>query len=176
VVFGIVVGAVIPSAGMLALNDPYVTAIWQFFPIYILVAQCTHLLFRPSSRYSHSGHQTIRGLYIATFVLCSSIHIATIWPSIGDLQTVRRVFLPSVAMPQQTMEHKVHHLLKWDLAVAFISSTLVTFWFASSRKQLASLVAWSVFAIPVFGPGAAMMGAFFWWQEASLHSASDIAT
>jgi len=176
VVFGIVVGAVIPSAGMLALNDPYVTAIWQFFPIYILVAQCLHLLFRPSSKYSQSGHQTIRGLYIAAFVLSSSIHIATIWPSVGDLHMVRRVFLPSVAIPRETIENKVQHLLKWDLAVAFISSILVTFWFASTRRQLALLVAWSVFATPVLGPGAAIMGAHLWWQEASIRNASEVAT
>jgi hypothetical protein len=168
IVFSIIVGAAIPSVGMLVFDDPYVTAIWQPFPIYISLAQRTHLLFRPLSKYPQSGYQTIRGLYIATFILCSSVHIATIWPLIGDdLRTLSRVFIASIVIIPTTMEHGVHHLLKWDFSVAFASSILVTFWFASSKKQLALLVAWSVFATPVFGPGAAMMGAFL-WREASL--------
>ena len=174
VVFGIIVGAVIPSVGMLGLNDPYVTAIWQPFPIYISLAQYMHLLFRPSSRYPQSGYQTICGLYIATFILCSSVHIATIWPIIeGDLRMFRRVFVPSITIPPTTIEHGVHHMLKWDFAVAFVSSNLVTLWFAKSKRQLAFLVAWSAFAIPAFGPGATMIGAFL-WRETSLQNYVDV--
>lgn len=168
IVFGIIAGAAIPSVGMLVLNDPYVTAIWQPFPIYISLAQRMHLLFRPLSRYPQSGYQTIRNFYIATFLLCSSIHIATIWPIIGDdLRILGRVFIPSIAILPTTIEHGVHHLLKWDFAVAFASSILATYWFASSRRQLVLFAAWSAFATPVFGPGAAMMGAFL-WREHSL--------
>jgi hypothetical protein len=71
------------------------------------------------------------------------------------------------------MEHGVHHLLKWDFAVAFASSILVTLWFARSRRQLILLAAWSTFATPAFGPGAATMGVFL-WREASLQGDVDI--
>ena len=170
VVFGIIVGGVIPSVGMLVLNDPHVTAMWQPFPIYISLAQYIHLLFRPSSRYPQSGYQTIRGLYIATFIVCSSVHIATIWPILGgDPHALRRVFIPSVTIHPTTIEHAVHHLLKWDFTIAFASSILITLWLAESNRQLVLLAAWNAFAVPVFGPGAAMMGAFL-WREASLQS------
>jgi len=173
VAFGIIVGAVIPSVGMLVLNDPYVTAIWLPFPIYISLAQYMHLLFRPESRYPQSGYQTICGLYIATFILCSSVHIATIWPIIGGDLRMLRVFIPSVTIPPTAMEHEVHHLLKWDFAVALTSSILITLWFAKSKGQLVLLAAWSAFATPVFGPGAAMMGTFL-WRETSLQNYVDV--
>lgn len=161
VVFSIIVGAVIPSTAMLFLDDPYVTAIWQFYPLFVSIAQQMHLLFRPVSRYPQSGHQTIVGLYIATFILCSSIHIATVWPMVSNIDKVKQIFMPFTILPT-TMDNGFLHLFKWDLAVTFASSILATFWLAKSGSQLAFLVAWSAFATPVFGPGAAVMGPFLW--------------
>jgi hypothetical protein len=168
VVFGIIIGAVIPSVAMLVFDDPYVTAIWQFYPLLVSIAQQMHLLFRPVSRYPQSGHQTILGLYIATFIFCSSIHIATVWPMVSDIDTMKRVFVPLMTLPT-TMDNCVFHLFKWDLGIAFGSSILATFWLANSWSQLIFLVAWSGFATPIFGPGAATMGPFL-WREISLQN------
>jgi hypothetical protein len=75
------------------------------------------------------------------------------------------VFIPSIVIHPMSMEHGVYDLLKCDFAIAF-ASIVVTFWFASSKRQPALLVAWSAFATLASGPGVAM-GTLL-WREASL--------
>ncbi|KAG6854965.1 hypothetical protein C0991_009788 [Blastosporella zonata] len=171
VIFGLLVGAAIPSVGMLVLADPNVTAIWQPYPAYVSIAQLIHLLIRPASKHSTSGYKTIRLLYISMFILSSSIHIATIWPLIADADTVLRVYLPSFVVPQHstTVGHRVLHFLKWDLTFGFGSSLLATLWFARSLIGVFTLLAWNIVASVVLGPGAALAGAAL-WRESSLHS------
>ncbi|KAG6874313.1 hypothetical protein C0995_001538 [Termitomyces sp. Mi166 len=171
VIFGLLVGAAIPSIGMLVLLDPKVTAIWQPYPAYVSIAQVLHLLIRPASKHSTSGHKTIRFLYLGMFIISSSIHIATVWPLFTDLDTIFRVYLPSFTIPNQTATAgaRVLHFLKWDITFGFGSSILATLWFTNNVKEALSLLAWTIFAIPFFGPGAAIAGAAL-QRESSLHS------
>ncbi|KAG6869066.1 hypothetical protein C0993_003386 [Termitomyces sp. T159_Od127] len=170
VVFGLIVGAAIPSVGMLVLSDPIVTAIWQPYPAYVSIAQVFHLLIRPASKHSTTGYKTIRLLYLSMFIVYSSIHIATIWPLFKDIDTLFRVYLPSFTIPDRTATAAVRvlHFLKWDVTFCFSSSILATLWFTNTMKEVLSLLAWNVIAIPLFGPGAAFAGVAL-WRESSLH-------
>jgi len=172
-VFGVMVGATIPSICLLALSDPVVTAIWQPYPIYVSLAQYAHLAFRPASKHAESGYKTIRFMYIGMFILASSAHIATIWPLITDFSTIQRVYLPSLTAPVQSASIgvRVLHFLKWDLALGLASSIIATLWFARNLKETLALAAWNVIATPVFGPGAALTGAAV-WRESSLQDTS----
>jgi hypothetical protein len=86
IVFGIIAlaGAVIPTAAMLVLKDPYVTAIWQIYPVYVTIAHFLHLQIRPASQYSQSGYRIIQALFIGCFIISSSTHISIVWPIIND--------------------------------------------------------------------------------------------
>ncbi|RDB21348.1 Citreoviridin biosynthesis protein D [Hypsizygus marmoreus] len=169
IVFGIVVGGVIPSVGMLLLEDPLVTAIWQPYPIYISLAQLAHLAFRRVSKHPDSGYSTIRALYIGAFIVSSSVHISTIWPLLKDVSTLQNVFLPSIIVPNTSasLSIRVLHFLKWDFTFGFLSSIVATLWFARSMGEFLALVAWSIIATPVFGPGAALTGTAL-WRESTL--------
>lgn len=167
IIFGIVIGAIIPSVGMLLLEDPQVTAIWQPYPIYVSIAQLAHLAFRPASKHPESGYVTIRALYIGMFIISSSVHISTIWPLIKDLGVIQNTFLPSTVVPHHatSMADRVLHFLKWDLTFGFAASILATLWFARSTRELIALMGWNAFAIPVLGPGAALTGAALWRES-----------
>ncbi|KAG6897839.1 hypothetical protein C0992_010327 [Termitomyces sp. T32_za158] len=171
VVFGLLVGAGIPSVGMLVLKDPIVTAIWQPYPLYVSIAQAFHLLIRPASKHSTSGYKTIRFLYLSIFIISSSIHIATIWPLFKELDTLLRVYLPSLTIPAQTTTAgtRVLHFLKWDVTFGFGSSIVAAFWFTKTVKEALFLLVWNVIAIPLFGPGAAFAGAAL-QRESSLQN------
>ncbi|KAG6909831.1 hypothetical protein DXG01_015104 [Tephrocybe rancida] len=171
VIFGLFVGAAIPSVGMMVLSDPNVTAIWQPYPAYVSLAQLLHLFVRPPSKHAASGYKTIRALYIGMFIISSSVHIATMWPLFTDIDTILRVYLPSFVVPEHysAVGTRVLHFLKWDVTFGFGSSILATLWFARSLAEAFILLAWNVLASVLLGPGAALAGAAL-WRESSLHS------
>jgi len=167
IVFGVIAGAVIPTAAMLVSQDPYVTAIWQIYPVYIYIAHFLHLQIRPVSRYSQSGYRTIQALFIGCFIISSSIHISIVWPMITDFDTLREFFIPSVSMldPSTDLTLQVFDVLKWDFAFSFITVAVTSLWFASSLKQLMAIIAWYTGAIPTIGLGAAVMGVAIWRDD-----------
>jgi hypothetical protein len=164
IVFGIIAGAVIPTAVMLALQDPYVTAIWQLYPVYVCSTHFLHLQIRPASQYSQSGYKTIQGLFVGCFIISSSIHISIVWPMINDYDTLRAFFIPSVSMldPSTDLTLQTFNLLKWDFAFSFASVVIASLWFASNLKQFIGIIAWYIGAIPIIGFGAAVTGVAIW--------------
>ncbi|GLB36999.1 hypothetical protein LshimejAT787_0400500 [Lyophyllum shimeji] len=175
IMFGAIAGATIPSVGLLALRDPVVTAIWQPYPAYVSLAQSAHLAFRSASKRSESGYKTTQFMYIGMLILCSSTHIATIWPLFTDFDTIRRVYIPSVVAPAPSVSAgvRVLHFLKWDMGFGLASSIIATLWFARNLKEVIALAAWNVIAIPVIGPGAALIGAAL-WRESKFQDTSDV--
>jgi hypothetical protein len=166
-IFGVIIGAIIPTVAMLILEDPYVTAIWQPYPIYVTIAQYIHLAIRPPSTHPESGYLTIRALYMGAFIICSSVHFSTLWPMIDDLSMLKTIFLPSLTAPDPStsMGFRVHNVLKWDITFGFVSSVLATLWFAESGAQFFALAAWAVIGTPLVGPGAVVMGAALWRES-----------
>ena len=164
IVFGIIAGAVIPTAAMLVLQDPYVTAIWQLYPVYVSIAHFLHLQIRPASRYPQSGYGTIQALFIGCFIISSSVHISIVWPMINDYDTLKEFFIPSVSMldPSTGLTLQAFDLLKWDLAFSFVSVTVTSLSFASNLKQFMGIIAWYIGAIPTIGFGAALIGVAVW--------------
>ena len=164
IVFGIIAGAVIPTAAMLVLQDPYVTAIWQPYPVYVSIAHFLHLQIRPASQYSQSGHRTIQALFIGCFIVSSSIHISIVWPMINDYETLRELFIPSVSMldPSTDLTLQVFDFMKWDFTFSFVSMAITSLWFASNLKQFMAIIAWYIGAIPTIGFGAAVIGVAVW--------------
>lgn len=164
IAFGTIVGVVVPSAGLLFLADPHVTAIWQMFPVYLSIAQLAHRAIRPVSRHPYSGYNTIQVLYIGIFIISSSIHLSILWPRRGDVEALRTLFLPSIAVldPATAIELQTFDFLKWDFVFTFLSTTLATLWFASTLKQLLALIVWNVIAAPIVGPGATIIGSALW--------------
>ena len=164
IVFGVIAGAVIPTAAMVVLQDPYVIAVWQLYPIYVSIAHFLHLQIRPASQYSQSGHRTIQALFIGLFIISSSIHISIVWPMIKDYDTLRELFIPSVTMldPSTDLALQAFDLLKWDFAFSFVSVAVTSLWFASNLKQFMAIIAWYIVATPTIGFGAAVMGVAVW--------------
>jgi len=164
IVFGITAGAVIPTAAMVVLKDPYITAIWQPYPVYIYAAYFLHLQFRPASRYSQSGFRTIQALFIGCFIISSSVHISIVWPMINDYDTLRAFFLPSVSGLEHSTDLtlQLFDLWKWDFTVSFLSVAVASLWFASNLTQLMAIIAWYIGAIPTIGFGAAVTGVTIW--------------
>jgi hypothetical protein len=164
IVFGIIAGAVIPTAAMLVLQDPYVTAIWQIYPVHVYIAHFLHLQIRPASKYYQSGHRTIQALFIGCFIISSSIHISIVWPMMNDYDTLREFFIPSVSMldPSTDLTLQAFDLLKWDFAFSFVSVAITSLWFASNLKQFMAIIAWYIVAVPTIGFGAAVIGVAIW--------------
>ncbi|KAJ3778581.1 hypothetical protein FB446DRAFT_440594 [Lentinula raphanica] len=168
--FGIFIGLVVLTGCMMTLQDPYITAIWQVFPIVASVATLAHLLVRPSSGYRDgSGFGIIRGFYIAAFILTSSMHISFI--ASKDTQELKAFMLPSlhVLPPSTSLELQSLNLLQWDAVFGLLSALVGTLWFGKNAKEVFALIAWNLFASPLVGPGAAFAASAL-WRESWLHS------
>ncbi|KAF9001954.1 hypothetical protein BDQ17DRAFT_1280999 [Cyathus striatus] len=171
--FGIIAGAAIPSIGMLVLNDPYVTAIWQLYPLYVSLAQHCHLYLRGENR--QPGSFMVQVTYIALFIISSSTHISFVWPILFDPKALQAFFLPSMTpiFSNHEMSMQILDFLKWDLIFGFGSTILATFWTSNNYRQLCALWIWYIFLIPIIGPGSAVLGAVLWYEFGRKNSISE---
>ncbi|EEB98449.1 hypothetical protein MPER_02036, partial [Moniliophthora perniciosa FA553] len=65
IIFGQLIGFGIPTAGMILMVHPHVTAIWQFVPVIASAVASVHLLFRSRAKHSQSGWTDIRNMFKA---------------------------------------------------------------------------------------------------------------
>ncbi|KDR81428.1 hypothetical protein GALMADRAFT_113712 [Galerina marginata CBS 339.88] len=164
IVFGVIIGAVIPSVAMLTMTDAYLTAIWQIYPAIVSIGQLLHLQFRPVSLHPQSGYRTMQVLYIACFVVSSSVHISTVWPLFNNFAAIKMLLLPSASPLHPSNGLNLHLLdfLKWDVIIAYSATALAMLWFTKNMKQVLTVLLWYSVAIPIFGFGAAVMGVAIW--------------
>jgi hypothetical protein len=163
--FAVLIGFALSSALLLTLEDPIVTALWQFFPAWMWVAQAGHLFIRPSSRFHTSGYWTVQATFVFTFLLSAISHIAVIWPARNDLALLKYLYVPPITpLDPATINLPLatHVFLQWDAIFTLGSSLLGTLWFASNAKQAALIALWNVIATVVVGPGAAVSGVLLW--------------
>ncbi|KAF8633814.1 hypothetical protein AX15_001227 [Amanita polypyramis BW_CC] len=169
VMFGLLMGCLVPTIGMVILNDPYVTAIWQFFPFIVSTLKHLHLAVRrPAKEGTGDVRGTVRLVYLTMGIVASSIHAATVWPKLvmWDLDSLKLLFVPArmyghtwVTTAGQAME-----LLQWDGIFTWTATMLGSLWFTVGGGWIGMAI-WYVIAIPLAGPGAAVAGVAF-WQEA----------
>ena len=159
---------------MLILQDPVVTAAWQFFPAWMWVTRATHLLIRPSSRHNTSGYWTVQATFIFTFIASAISHIAAIG-AIMDPVLLRDLYVPPIVPPDPattSLQLATHVFFQWDAVFTMGSSLLGTLWFARNAKQVVLITLWNVIATVVVGPGAAVSGVLL-WRERALNGAPE---
>ena len=172
IMFGVLMGYLIPAIGMLVLNDPHVTAIWQFFPIIVSMFKHMHLAVkRPREEDVGKAHGAVRMLYLITGIVASSMNVALVWPKLAslDFDSLKLLFVPArlygytwATTAGQTME-----LLQWDVLFVYIATILWTFWLvAGGWRRGAWVAAWYAVAVPLVGPGAAVAGVAMWREAA----------
>jgi hypothetical protein len=172
IMFGILIGYIIPSIGMLVLNDPHVTAIWQFFPIIVSMFKHVHLAVkRPREEGVGKAHSAVRMLYLITGIVASSINVALVWPKLAslDLDSLKLLLVPAglYGYTWATMAGETMELLQWDLMFASIATIFWTFWLvAGGWRRGAWVAAWYAVAVPLVGPGAAVAGVAMWREAA----------
>jgi hypothetical protein len=167
--FGFLVGTVIPSAALLSLEDPYVTAMWQPFTVFTSIACHIHHLIRPSQKTQQSGFTILQVVYLGIFILSSSFHVSTMWPLISEPGALHATFIPSlypISSSPLDPTAAAHQLLQYDAIFSVSSTILGTLWFASNLRQFVGLLAWYIFASPVVGPGAAISAVMLWRESA----------
>jgi hypothetical protein len=173
--FGVLAGFALPTALMFILQDPVVTAAWQFFPVWMWMARAAHLFIRPSSRYKNtSGYWTVQATFIFTFLVSAISHIAVI-RSVKDFTLLKNLYVPPIVSldPATTnLQRAVHVTLQWENVFTLGSSLLGTLWFARNAKQVVLIALWNVIATLVVGPGAAVSGVLL-WRERALNGARE---
>ncbi|KAG6331186.1 hypothetical protein ID866_7901 [Astraeus odoratus] len=176
--FGLIVGYIIPSACMVALEDPIVTAIWQVFPLIMQVATLLHRIIRPPSRLIESGYYTVQATFATVFLGSAAIHIHYIWPLCSDTDTLKQVLIPSFGLNYLAAAPPVDSViefLKWDLAIGMVSTFFLVLWFADNFFQCLVIIVWCISTTIVLGPGAAI-SSILMWREEKLNRPSHIPT
>jgi hypothetical protein len=173
--FSAFTGVAIPSLGMLYLNDPIVTAIWQPYPVWVSISQSAHLLFRPASKYPMSGYKTTQGVFAFGFVVSALAHVSIVLPRLGDVAALKNMFIPSMTALNPfttTLERGVQDFLQWDGLICMMSSIVATLFFGRNVKEFFGLLAWYLVATCLVGPAAAV-SAVFMWREMLLNGLGD---
>lgn len=163
-VFGFLVGFLLPTLAMLKYNDPYLTAFWQPFPVWVLLAQRAFVLLSPSTATVKGSKRTVQGLYTFIFLISAAGHVAHVWPLLGDMDALRKFFIPFVATPGQAIQddEAAMNFLQWDGVFIFGSSILSSLWFARDSGEVLLLAIWNAAASVLLGPGAALAVVYAW--------------
>ncbi|KAK0498254.1 hypothetical protein EDD18DRAFT_1378600 [Armillaria luteobubalina] len=150
-VFGVLIGWVIPSVAMVAVQDPRITGLWQIAPIIDFIAGSIYLLFHPLAVHSQSGFRTMQIAYIGAFL----------WqhPSI---------YLPFSTPTEGILWHTAN-TFQWDFSVGVGCCIFGSLWFSRSISQAIGLVVWIVVGSVAVGPGAAFT-AIALWREVRLNT------
>ncbi|KAG2158115.1 uncharacterized protein EDB93DRAFT_1246602 [Suillus bovinus] len=168
--FALVVGYAIPTVCMVVFEDPVVTAIWQFFPLFMKLAQWAHSKIRSPSRLTGSGYGTVQAMYLLVYVSSAYLHVVHVWPLFNSLALTQKLIIPPTAPLDPSaisVAEGVAAFLKWDIAFAAGSTILMTLWFARSLRSLVVLILWHVSATFLVGPAAAIAGVMM-WREATI--------
>lgn len=172
--FGFVMGYIIPTVLFFALENPYMTIIWRLTPIWVSAFQQLHLFFRPSSKYPESGYRTVQALYIIIFLQSAIAHRHFLLRLLFDRESLSLLFLPSLSpllQPAIGTEPGVLELIKWECYLAYIATAAAAFWLNSDLHELTQTVIWLVIGTVTFGPGGAMIAIWLWresWLNGSL--------
>lgn len=170
--FALVVGYVIPTVCMVVFEDPVVTAIWQFFPLFMKTAQWAHSKIRSPLIHTGSGYGTVQAMYLMIYATSVYLHVAHIWPLFNSPALVQKFIIPPTTPldPSATsIDEGVAAFLKWNMAFTAGSTFLITLWFARSLLGLAVLILWLVSATFIMGPAAAIAGVMM-WREATINA------
>ncbi|KAL4074671.1 hypothetical protein V8B97DRAFT_1951648 [Scleroderma yunnanense] len=166
--FGLIVGWIIPTACLAFLEDPTVTILWQIFPIVMEVLQVAHRIVRPPSRLTESGYYTVQAAYATVLVASAVLHIHYIWPLLSDQDTLSQLFLPSLGPIDRATAPLLDGLLdflKWDFGIGIVSAFVLSLWFADNLFSCVVLIIWCIATTVVLGPAAAICSVLMWREE-----------
>ena len=164
--FGLLLGYVLPTTLMLFFVHPLVTATWQGFPLLFSLAIFVHKVIRPPSRYVQSGHPTVVATLLFTFLLSALLYVVYVWPVLTDSAVLRIMFVPVVDGFNPAATTLVGGVLQFiKLILGLGSVILATFWMADSVLSLVGILAWHGVANIAFGPAAAIAGVFLWRER-----------
>ena len=162
--FGLLLGYILPTTFMVSFVHSSVTATWQGFPILFAFAIFVHKLIRPPSRLAQSGHATVMVTLAFTFLLSGLLHMIYVWPIITDTAALRTMFLPVIDpafdLEKTSLVDGVLTFVKWDLVFSLGSVILGTFWAADRLLTLVGMLVWYGIATILVGPAAAIAGVF----------------
>lgn len=147
---------------MLLMNNPYATAFWQPFPIWISIAQHGYLAIRP--RTVRSGYKTTQAAYTAAFLTGAISHMYYAAPTllVGDFAGYHAAHLPDLAIDasSSTVQTASLGLIQWDILFVGLSTLCGCLWTAKHLAEFAGIIAWLVVGSIFVGPGAAVVAIF----------------
>ena len=142
IIFGLIVGAGIPSIYMVILQTPIATAIWQPFPIYMAVVTFLYLTIKQPV-HAESGFYVIQIFYLVSLVGASLFYLVELWPRRSDLEALKALYVPSITpLVGAPAPVQVHDFLKWDLTFALLSTGIAQLWFVSEIIEIPLILLW----------------------------------
>ncbi|KAG6375906.1 hypothetical protein JVT61DRAFT_2774 [Boletus reticuloceps] len=174
--FGLILGYILPTILMLSFARPTVTAVWQGVPLLVALAILVHKIIRPPSRLVQSGHPTVVVTLAFSFLLSALLHVVYVWPVLTDTAALRTIFAQVVDVSDPaatTLADGVLEFIKWDFIFGVGSMVLATFWMADSLLSLVGIIVWYGIASIAVGPAAAIAGVLL-WRERRLNGKSQV--
>jgi len=146
------------------LANPYMTVLWQPFPLVMGLAQyISRNLFSSMAMSTASGHGTIIAAYALTFLASAPFHLALVLPNLSIANIVEWASsLEPVSAETGSLEEIMTLILKWDLPIGSSALLLTSLWFAKSFRQFFALAIAVIGGTAIVGPAATLSGILIW--------------
>ncbi|EJD42644.1 hypothetical protein AURDEDRAFT_114913 [Auricularia subglabra TFB-10046 SS5] len=152
---GVMVGCVVPTAAMLLLQDEYVTAYWQIFPVYVWIVQHLWLAIRRGNSAPEPGLSVVRAALLTVAAISALPHLRLLYHNRSPSAFIK--WWPSFSVPDSattTLYTAAAHLLKWDAIVWYTSSIVAAAFLVDSPSEAFAMLAQAPALSAIIGPGA----------------------
>lgn len=113
--------------------------------------------------HAESGFDVIQFFYFVSLIGASLFYLVELWSRWSDLEALKALYIPSITpLVGAPTPVQVHDFLKWDLTFALLSTGIAQLWFVSDVIEIPLILLWYLIAIPLLGPGAAVIAVNMW--------------
>jgi hypothetical protein len=133
--------------------------------VLLFLAERGFLFLSPISSASRPGTQLLRGLYVFAAVVAAIVHLGVVLPNLGDVNALRRIFVPHVVGTRfewMTGPRGALNTLQWDGIFIFGAAQIASLWFGRNLREVLGLLAWNVVGGTIIGPGSALAAVYAW--------------
>ncbi|KDQ13144.1 hypothetical protein BOTBODRAFT_33755 [Botryobasidium botryosum FD-172 SS1] len=179
ILFGFIAGYVFPTVELFRRpGSPRVIAAWQFFPVYVSLAQFAYSSVRArwgNARLDQerSGYTLAQTMLFMGFILSAASHVSTLAsalysPRDSIASTLAYLYVPQLQPtlpPNVTITMGSLHLLRWDGVFVWLPTMMAGVLSLEDTQSFWISVLLLPYATLLFGPGAAVAGLWMWREK-----------
>lgn len=168
---GYLLGYVALSVAMVTYQTVAITALWQTFPVCIVLIQLLYLGFQRSApeQVPDSPYEVLQLIHVTSFCWSAITHAFTLFQALtspSPLDSLKHAFHPTYSPDfLGPIPAIAQQFLKWDIIFIIGSTLFAGIWLMQGVRAKLLAAAWFLVGSVFFGAGAGLSGVWMWREK-----------